>query len=128
METELPRGQVAPEPWKSAMEKAGAISPKTKQASMNALARMCGVHSTTIQRIIDRRTGARGVEADTIQKIADALQEPPSVVAGWIGQVWGENEPYVPPKEADMLGPRERKALNEIIRSMAALQRETKAG
>ncbi|MDE8648164.1 helix-turn-helix transcriptional regulator [Rhodococcus qingshengii] len=90
---------------------------------MRQLAEMSGIHATTIQRIVDKRVGPQGASPETIQRLANALQVRESEVAKWAGQNWNGNGPYVPPKEADLLGPRQRKALNEIIKAMAELQR-----
>ena len=120
----MPQGEIAPEPWASAMEKVGATSPRTGKPSMNALAELSGVHATTIQRVIYKRLGHRGADPETIQKLADALKVKPARVAKWIGQTWGAGEPYVPPKEADTLGPRARRAVDEMIRTLAELQKQ----
>ncbi|PBC38556.1 hypothetical protein CJ179_38840 [Rhodococcus sp. ACS1] len=106
------------------MEDVGAISPRTKQASMNALAEISGVHATTIQRIVyGRAIGPRGVAKDTIEKLAEALNKKPSTIAKWVGQQWAADDPYVAPPEASILGPRQRKAVDEMIMALVELQK-----
>ena len=121
----MPQGDIVPDPWASAMERVGAISPRTGQPSMNALGELSGVHPTTIQRIaFHQRLGKRGVSAGIISKLAEALKVEPITVAEWVGQTWDGNTPYIPPKAAHTLGPRARKAVDEMIRSLAELQRK----
>lgn len=116
----MPQGEIAPEPWATAMEKVGAVSPRTGKPSMNKLAAMAEVHATTIQRIVYQRSNGRGADAETIEKLAKALKKSPATVAKWMGQSWYGHGPYIPPKVADKLSPRARKAVDEIIRAMAA--------
>lgn len=56
----------------------------------------------------------------TVAKIADALRIDVRELSRWIGQTREVAKPYTPPSEADLLDQRERDALDEIIRVMAA--------
>lgn len=118
----MPQGEVAPEPWAGAMLAVGAVNPRTKKPSMAKLAAMSGVHATTVQRIVYGRAGGRGADADTIEKLAYALSKSPATVAKWVGQQWNGQGEYIPPKEANRLSPRSRRAVDEMIRTLAAAE------
>lgn len=117
----MPQGEVAPEPWASAMEAVGAVSSRTGKASINELARMSGVHATTIQRMIYKeRLGAQGATMNTIEKVAAALNQDPAIVAKWAGTPGKGNGRFIPPKEADLLSPRGRRLVAELIKTLVA--------
>ncbi|QOH59864.1 helix-turn-helix domain-containing protein [Rhodococcus rhodochrous] len=106
-----------PEPWASAMEAVGAVSPQTGLPSLNALGQRAGVHTTTVSNLVQGKTQAP--DLDTVTKLARALRKPVRVVAAWVGINWVENRPYTPPKEADLLDASERELVDNLIRSLA---------
>jgi len=106
-----------PEPWASAMDAVGAVSPQTGRPSLNALGQRAGVHTTTVSNLVQGRT--REPDLDTVTKLARALRKPVRVVASWVGINWVEDRPYVPPKEADLLDAGDRELVDTLIRSLA---------
>ncbi|MFF8876140.1 helix-turn-helix domain-containing protein, partial [Streptomyces massasporeus] len=105
-----------PEPWASAMENVGAVSPQTGRASLNRLAEKAGVHATTISNLIKGRT--RLPDMETITQIATALKKRPQVVASWLNLSWDEPTPYEPPAEAMLMDPTERETVDRVIRAI----------
>lgn len=118
----MPAGAAVPEPWASAMEQVGAVSPRTGVPSMSKLGQMSGIHPTTVQRIVFNRAGGQGPDAESIEKLAHALKKAPATVAAWCGQSWLGQGPYTPPKEANRLSPRSRRLIDEMIRHLAAAE------
>lgn len=106
-----------PEPWLTAMLEANLGDPRNGQPSFNALARKAGIASSTLWRIVDRQI--KDVRVDTIENLAEALNKKPDIVARWVGQAWENvSDEYVPPREANLLTLRQRKAVDELIKSM----------
>lgn len=104
------------EPWASAMIAVGATDPRRDSvASWNRLGELAGVHTSTITGFI---SGTRTPSAATVQKIARALHLPPETVSGWIDGDRIVSDRYIPPVEASLLNDRQRKAVNELIRSI----------
>lgn len=104
------------EPWASALRDAGLVSPTTGELSLQALHRESGVHASTLSRIISGTT--REPRAETLKRIADALNVDFITVAGWINQKRSEFIEWVPPTEAHLMTPREREIISQLIRSM----------
>lgn len=110
-----------PEPWASAMVAKGFTDRRTKvpRPSARALADAAGVHATTVLAMI----GGAASDPRSIHVVARALGRDPETVSGWIDPTRLVSDPWVPPDEAHLLDRRQRDALTELIRSMAAGQR-----
>lgn len=105
-----------PEPWRSEMENRGI-------ASLRDFARKSGLSVETIRKTV---YGLRTPTPDTAKTIARTLGVPLTRVNEWIGFPNADVDvPYDPPAEATRLDRRQRKALDELIRSMVTT---TKAG
>jgi transcriptional regulator with XRE-family HTH domain len=110
--------RVTPEPWANAMVEAGAVDPRNpERASMSQLAKMAGVHTTTIAGLV---FGDRETELQVIEQVARALKVGVETVSEWAGKPRTVEAPYTPPKEADLLNQRQRQALDELIKSITA--------
>lgn len=107
-----PVNESLPEPWRSALATKGIHS-------MRGLAAKAGISPQTAKRLID---GTGNPAVTTVEAIADY------VFNGDRGLVWNligeerDHEPYEPPPEVALLSPRQRRALDEIIRAMAESQ------
>ena len=114
-------------PWIEPMLKVGAVDPRGTEprASWNALAKLAGVAVSTITNGLK---GDSRVGSETIQKIAKALKVTPEEVSDWFRRSRRVGLPYIPPPEADELNVRQRKAVDELIRSIVAEQDEGEAG
>ena len=104
--------------WDAALVKAGFIDKRDGETpSHRALAEAIGIGTSTITNI---RAGNANPKPATVTKIAKALNVDVRELSRWIGQSREVVTPYTPPSEADLLDQRERDALDEIIRVMAA--------
>lgn len=104
-----------PEEVAAAMVKAGAVDARYGNASLSALGRAAGVHTTTVSKLILR--GER-IAPEKLDALAEALGVTPARLMEWCtGQ---RIRPYSPPAVAETLDDRERKAVDEIIRLLAA--------
>lgn len=104
--------------WDAALVKAGFIDKRDGESpSHRALAEHLGIGTSTVTNI---RNGTVKPKPATVAKIAKALNVDVRELSRWIGQARDVAEPYRPPSEADLLDQRERDALDEIIRLMAA--------
>lgn len=104
--------------WDAALVKAGFVDKRDGESpSHRALAEHLGIGTSTITNI---RAGNAKPKPATVAKIADALRIDVRELSRWIGQTREVAKPYTPPSEADLLDQRERDALDEIIRVMAA--------
>lgn len=104
--------------WDAALVKAGFVDKRDGESpSHRALAEHLGIGTSTITNI---RAGNAKPKPATVAKIADALRIDVRELSRWIGQTREVAKPYSPPSEADLLDQRERDALDEIIRVMAA--------
>ena len=106
-----------PEPWATALKRAGLTDPRNGQPSMRALAEEVGVHTSTIS---DMMHGRRKSNVTTIERVAKALGVEATTVSKWAGAPRATILPYTPPAEANLLDTRQRKALDELIRAMTA--------
>lgn len=118
-----------PEPWAKLLTQARLVDPRNGLPSMSRLAEESGVHASTISAMMygDRRTRPASVDkvSDTIAarlRITnpDVLR---SEIARWVGQALGDERRFEPHPDADLLSPQERKAVNELIRLLAAPKR-----
>lgn len=108
-----------PTDWDLALIRAGFVDPRNaEKPSYNQLARAVGVPQSTVSAIVSGRS--RKPKPENVQKIADALGLDVRIVAGWVGQERTERTRYTPPAEADLLTDRQRRAVDEIIRAIAA--------
>lgn len=110
-----------PEPWYSAMERVNIGNPRNGQPSIRALAERAGVAPETVRRMI-RGDGVADPE-NTVPAVAEALRLSPVTVSKWVGQARTIREPYAPPGDANLLSRDERKAIDEMIRLLAASKR-----
>lgn len=108
----------APEPWASALIDAGLVDPrgKTPRASMSALARATGAHTSTITEMV---FGGRRTDDAVIELTARALGRDVREVARWAGRTRTVREPYEVPDEVHRLTRRQQAALTELIRAIA---------
>lgn len=108
-----------PEPWASAMIDQDLVDRGSP--SLSALARASGVSVETVRRMVYGmgESGPTSVEA-----VAAALHVNVRKVTEWVGQSRSVASAYVPPVEANLLSARQRKAVDELIRSIAAGQRK----
>ena len=108
-----------PTDWDLALIRAGFVDPRNaEKPSYNQLAHAVGVPQSTVSAIVSGRS--RKPKPENVQKIADALGLDVRIVAGWVGQERTERTRYTPPAEADLLTDRQRRAVDEIIRAIAA--------
>lgn len=110
-----------PEPWASRLVAKGYTDPRFRddRPSMSALAADVGIHPSTVSSTIN---GRRAASAETVAALASALGDD---VAGWLGvAVHGT---WHPPAAANLLTPRQRRALEELIVSMTAERGEEHA-
>ena len=104
-----------PERWQKAMDRAGL-------SSMRRLAAAVGVHTSTISAMIH---GDRDTSPETVAKVAEVLGVDVVRVSRWVGQARTVAAPYQPPAEAALLTARQRKAVDELIRSMTEREEST---
>lgn len=103
------------------MIRAKAVDPRTGRPSWNQLAIIAGVGTTTLT---DAIRGAKKTSAGTVTKLATALRVSPAQVSEWLNLARQVGDPYQWPAEADLLTPRQRKALTNLIRSIVADEQE----
>lgn len=91
-------------------------SARSNAPSVGALADEIGVNTTTITEAI---TGKRRPNIETVRLLAEKLgADVPERLGVPI------REPYEPPAEADLLTPRQRKAVTELIRAFVSDEQE----
>ncbi|WP_422389912.1 helix-turn-helix domain-containing protein [Arthrobacter sp. N1] len=96
-----------PQEWVELMSRRGI-------GSLRQLAAASNISHTAIARIVH---GEGTAKDESLQQLAAALQVPPATVYAIVGaRVSGDLDPYTPPAEAARLSPRERKAVDELIR------------
>lgn len=106
-----------PEPWASAMQKAGMVDPRNARPSWSRLAHEVGVHTSTIIAMAD---GTRATDLATVHGVAQQLRVPVSTIAKWIGDSRTFGEPYEPPAESMLLSQGEKDALTNLIKQIVA--------
>ncbi|MDH6283147.1 helix-turn-helix domain-containing protein [Prescottella agglutinans] len=113
-----------PEDWANALREAGLVDPtRIENPSLNALRDATGISTATLSKIVRGQYGARGTNADNIEKIAEALDTSPAVVAGWVNRAWGAERPRELPSEAKFLTDRQWACVVETIKAFAETQR-----
>ncbi|QAU06590.1 immunity repressor [Gordonia phage Culver] len=114
----MQRNNEVPQPWHKAMLKQGLTNPRTGEPSYNALAKEAGLHTTTVVRLITGRADPRLVEKQTLERVAEALSVPLKKVTEWLGESWDATAPpYAPPTGSEVLTSRQRKVLDDLIRT-----------
>lgn len=107
-----------PEPWASAMIRAGVTDPRNdKRPSMNQLAQLTGVHTSTITSMV---WGERDTDQGTLDRVAEVLRIKPSLVAEWAGRARDEETPYEPPAVASLMTQDQRNIVDSVIRQFTA--------
>jgi transcriptional regulator with XRE-family HTH domain len=99
-----------PPPWREAMENAGTYS-------LRDLATRAGLGTSTVSDLI---YGRKLTSERTMQAVSDTLRLPVPTIREWAATARGEVGPYRPPAVANRLSERQRRALDELIRSMVA--------
>lgn len=115
-----------PEQWTDILVRAGMTDPRNGLASMTRLAEASGVHASTISSMM---YGDRKAKAASVDKVADALSsalraanpsEVRKAVHDLVGRTLNVAAPFEPHPDADLLTTKERQAVNELIRLLAA--------
>lgn len=118
-----------PPPWADAMIRARLVDPRNGRPSMSRLAEAAQTHASTISAMM---YGTRQTSPEVVERVVDALfaHEADShrrrrEVNGWIGRALSEDAaPFVPHPDAALLSPVEQKAVNEMIRLLAASKKQ----
>lgn len=98
-----------PEPWNTAAEQAGV------RQTYRGIGEKAGISHVTVRRLI---TEGRTSQA-TIRKVAQALSVDSATIHDWAELAVSEWGPWDPPKESQLLNPRARAALEELILAIA---------
>lgn len=106
-----------PEPWASAMLKAGIVDPRYGRPSWRQLARKVDVHPSTITAMVDSE---RSTDVETIAAVARELRVPIATITGWIGETRKVGDLYDPPAESRFLSKGEKDALTTLIKQIVA--------
>lgn len=99
------------------------LMKRQRIASLNELSDTAGVHTTTVSRLIIQGTRSR---AATVAKIADALGVTSEKLLRIVDRPAGEI--YAGPESSRLLSPRQRLAMDELIRSFTEEQRNDQSG
>lgn len=107
-----------PEPWRTRLIQRNFVDPRytDDRPSLRRLGAEIGVHPTTISNAISGRSRA---SEETIARLVDALGDD---VAGWLGRQAPRE--WTPPAESALLTDRQRKAVEELIKSMTERQEQ----
>lgn len=109
-----------PEPWATRMTERG-FTRRDGGPNVSALARAMGVSVETARRAVK---GIGTPEPETVSALMDQLG---SDVQDWTGQTVAAG-PYMPPRESALLTGPQRDALTDLIRAIAAGQRQKAGG
>lgn len=119
-----------PEQWAELLVRAELTDPRTGLASMSALGEASGVHPSTISAMM---YGDRKTQRASVDKVADAItrrlsgKNPGDIkyrIHQMVGRALGDDTPFRPHPDADLLDPQERQAVNELIRLLTASKRQ----
>jgi hypothetical protein len=109
------------------MVKAGLVD--RGRPSMRALARkaqdVTGTNHPSVEATRRLVLGMVSSEPETVAAVAKALRVDVRTVTAWAGGTRTVAEPYRPPAEADLLTPKQRKAVDMIIRAMTDREEST---
>lgn len=107
-----------PEPWRTRLVERDFTDPRyaDDRPSIRRLGAAIGVHPSTISNAISGRTRA---SEETVARLVDALG---ADVADWLGR--SRPREWMPPAEAALLTDRQRRAVEEIIKSMTERQEQ----
>lgn len=112
-------GMEIPEPWSSAMLKAGLTDPSTGQPSYRALGREAGIHPTTVANLISGRKDPLKARPETIASISEAIQVPEGILWEWFGEFRDVGlGPYRPPEGSEALTQDQRDKVDNLILKM----------
>jgi hypothetical protein len=116
-----------PEPWKSAMVRAGMTDPRYRdpRPSFGQVAGAANLHTTTVSRMV---YGTAASSPGVIASVAKVLGVDPVVVSQWAHRARSVTAPYQVPDEVHQLDEREQRALTELIRAMAAAKESEPRG
>lgn len=89
--------------------------------SSREIARRSGekIHHATVSNVM-RGKHAANPSDEVLSAFAEVFKIPLTRLRELAGRPAGETEPYIPPPEADLLDARQRRAVDELIRSIAA--------
>lgn len=104
-----------PPRFAEAMVRAGAVNPRTGEPSLSALGRLAGLHTTTVSKFVLR---GEPVGSDTLESISKALRVPSRDLLWWA--TGKPDRPWYPPSGSEMLTARERRILDELVRTILA--------
>lgn len=114
--------QEPPEPWASAFIAAGLTTRDrpTYRAAARAvsLAEGRSMAPETVRRIVN---GIGKPRPENVAALARALGTDVLTVSEWAGQVRSLRQPYAAPPEGDLMSERQRRAIDELIRLLAAV-------
>lgn len=107
-----------PEPWASALVKAGLTDPRyaDDRPSLRQLASAIGRTASTVSNMV---YGRKSTSPATVAAAADALHVDVRQVSSWVNQGRSVREPYRVPDEVNNLTQRQQDAISELIRAMA---------
>lgn len=105
-----------PDPWHTAMEKAGTYSFRDLSAKT-------GLGTSTVSALIYGRTAS---SERTMQTVADSLRLPVTTIREWASAARGEREPFVLPAEANRLTRKDREAVLAVVRQLAAARADAR--
>lgn len=113
------RNLMLPEPWQTALLKAGITDPITGEPSLRALSRATNLHVVTIRNLIFGKTTRPNV--NSIADIAKVLKVRPEVVASWVNLAHTDSmEKWEPPAESMLLTHIERNAIEKLIYTLVS--------
>lgn len=108
-----------PEPWRSAMEAVNISSYRQLSAA-------AGLSVETVRSVVlGKRTF---LQPETIEGMAQAFRVSDETIGQWTQAATQQVSAYEPPREASLLTPRQREAVDEVIRLFAAGNRERGQG
>lgn len=114
-----------PEPWATVMKKRGLVDPRNGNPSMTKLAEASDTHASTIGAMM---FGDRETSAEVIARVAAALYPNGGgnfsrrlrEVNSWVGRALESAQPFQLHPDADLLTPKEREVVNDLVRLLAA--------
>ncbi|MFT4127849.1 MAG: helix-turn-helix transcriptional regulator [Gordonia sp. (in: high G+C Gram-positive bacteria)] len=109
----------------AALIDAGFTSPSGR-ASVRQLALASGIQPATLSRLF--RGGVVNPSRDVVKKVAEALGQDPATLSSWIGSIWTDGRrPYEPPEGSEVLTPKQREIVDQIITAFIEVSRHKKS-